>query len=191
MPDDDWIETLRWEFAALDCRRETKRLELLHARWVEEAPRSVTAASRLVELCSDDDANTQIGASWLLRARLEQLDATDVDIGPGFVAELAAHLPAIREPWARQHVCQCLGVLVIPAPHAPEFTTFLRAAADAEPKFLRAWGLDGFVRLSWQHPELAAEASERLRSAEEDEAASVRARARNLLREAARRPSAE
>lgn len=187
MPAEDWKDTLRCEFAELDCARDARRLAWLHARWVEEAPRSVAAARLLASLCGDEDDNTQVGASWLLRARLEQLAAEGEAVGAEFVAELARQLPAIRDPWARQHVCQCLGVLTIPARHALAFADFLRAAADAKPKFLRAWGLDGFVRLSWQHADLASEAEERLAAAEADDAASVRARARNLRRESSKR----
>lgn len=183
----DWLQTLRGEFAEYDCARAAKRLAWLHAQWADEAPRSIEAAQLLVPLCADADGNTQIGASWLLRARLEELAAAGVAVGDAIIGELATVLPAIHEAWARQHVCQCLAVLEIPAPLAPAFARFLRAAADAEPKFLRAWGVDGFVRLGWQHAEYAREAETCLARAESDDAASVRARARNLRRDQERR----
>lgn len=187
MPRTPWISALRSELAAIDGVRDTARLEALHAELTADAPRDAALTRKLAELCAVDDDNVQVGASWLLRARLEALAAADARPTPAFVGKLAALLPELRDKWARQHLCQCLSLLDVPADAAPAFARFLRDAAGDPAKFLRAWGVDGFVRLSWRHPELADEARELLARADDDEAASVRARARGLAREIARR----
>ncbi|GJM21482.1 MAG: hypothetical protein DHS20C15_13970 [Planctomycetota bacterium] len=187
MPTPSWSDTLRSELAALDCVKDTARLEALHAELCDDAPRDAKLTRKLATLCADHDANLQVGASWLLRARLEWLAAEGVAPTPAFARTLADVLPELRDKWARQHLCQCLPLLAIPSDAAPAFEDFLRAAAGDPAKFLRAWGLDGFVRLSWQLPRLADEARDLLTRAADDDAASVRARARKLVEEIERR----
>jgi len=185
-----WSAALRSELAALDCVKDIPRLEALHAELCDDAPRDAALTRKLAELCAVDDDNVQVGASWLLRARVEWLAAAGDAPTPAFATRLAALLPDVRDKWARQHLCQCLPVLTVHADAAASFARFLREAAGDPAKFLRAWGLDGFVRLSWQYPALADEARELLARAEDDEAASVRARVRRLAKEIARRERA-
>lgn len=180
-----WSEALRCELAEIDASKQVDRLEALHAELSDETGAAIT--STLIQLCAADSAKVQVGASWLLRARLEQLAADERAVAPSVARELASRLPAVRDKWARQHLCQCLSILEVPATALEAFADFCRDAAASEAKFLRAWGIDGLLRLAWQHSSLTDEAVRRLDLAEEDDAASVRARARQLRKELERR----
>ena len=131
----------------------------------------------LVVLIAAGDAVGQSGATWLLKAYLED--------GAGLEAPLVAQLGRtldLLEGWeGRLHVCQSVRFLRIPKRNASQFARFLRHCIASETKFLRAWGTDGFVRLARQHPSLEAEAHGFVEAALADPAASVRARARHLV----------
>lgn len=137
------------------------------------------AVSRAVALAASADGHTAAGATWLLRSWLRggaSIDSHDV-------VSLGHRLRAMTDPWARLHVCQTVGLLDIGPDVAVEFYDFLLEAASAPRPFLRAWGTDGLVRLAAAHPQYAQAAERALERAVADEAASVRARARQILAE--------
>lgn len=135
-----------------------------------------------VALCGSAEPHVAAGASWLLRAWAE---AEGVSVGAPLVRRLAVVLPQIEDHWARQHVCQALRSLRVPRPVAEEFAAFVRACVASERPFLRAWAVDGMVRLSAAHSDYRLEAEGMVAAALGDPKASVRARARHLAAELA------
>jgi len=131
----------------------------------------------LVEITGVDDTNMQIGATWLLRAYLEegaQLDTEQV----GRFGGLLIHL---HDGFARLHVCQFTHLILIPTAQAEAFAEFFRACLRSKNTFLRAWAPSGFWRLAEQHPQYQTEARALIEEALGDPAPSVRARARKVL----------
>lgn len=120
----------------------------------------------------------QRGATWLLKHH--------VGLG-GSVSDEAGKLllqaaPSLEHWESRLHLLQCMHVLEIPAPMAAAVRQFLHTCEASDRTLVRAWALNGLSALAAQHPEYRDEVDVLLRVALEDEAGSVRARARNLLK---------
>jgi hypothetical protein len=133
--------------------------------------------AELVELSSAEDASVAAGATWLLRAWVEQ----GVPLRPHDVSELARRLTGITALWARLHVCQTIRSLRIDTQDAGLFGTFLGECRGSERPFIRAWATDGLHHLALRHPDYESDARVALEAALTDPAASVRARARRIL----------
>lgn len=120
----------------------------------------------------------QRGATWLLKAWLESGNSLE----KGQVREVYSLLPALEHWETKLHVLQCIPFMPIEAGVSENVDAFLRAAVTDSNKFVRAWSYNGFYELATQFPEYRAEVEERLASAMEDEAASVKARIRNIMK---------
>lgn len=131
----------------------------------------------LVEGCGVEGLS--VPSSWLLRAALER----GVPLGAAQTASLLRSVARVEADDARLHLCQLVGHLSVPKRNAEQLARFLRAGAEGEHKLVRAWAVDGFQRLASQHPAYVQEARRLLDRAGRDPAASVRARARRLVKE--------
>ncbi len=80
------------------------------------------------------------------------------------------------------HALQCLPFLTIDQSEKKLVETFLRITLSGQNKFVRAWSYNGFYELARQYPEYQAETKILFEMAMNDEAASVKARVRNLIR---------
>lgn len=129
-----------------------------------------------VQLASHQDGKIAAGATWLLRAWIETGAAFDAPA----VRRLAAALPAIVDPWAQLHVCQAVRSLRVPKRSAAAFARYLQECRRSSRPFLRAWATDGLFHLAATHVAYAKAAESAVAAALEDEAPSVRARARHL-----------
>ena len=132
--------------------------------------------SALVTAHADPDA--AVAASWVLRHWLEG----GTSLGSRRTAALVARLGDLGHADARLHVCQSIAHYDVPDRSSDSLADFLREAAGDEHKLVRAWAIDGFVRLAAQHPRFTEEAELWLERGREDPAASVRARVRNIDR---------
>lgn len=131
----------------------------------------------LVDISGDEDKNMQVGATWLLRAYLEE----GASLSAGQLGRLVATLPAMSAGFARLHICQVMREIEVPPRHAEAFAGFFRACSQGENTFLRAWAPDGFWRLAEQHSQYEVEARALIEKSLTDAKASVRARARKIL----------
>lgn len=131
----------------------------------------------LVPLLKQPDL--QRGASWLLKQYLEEagvLSSTEVKRVFQSLADLIE--------WETQlHLLQSLPYLTIGKRHVKQVETFLRRCLASKNKFVRAWSYNGFYELSLQHPQFQAEVDQLLEQALKDEAASVKARVRNIMKQ--------
>lgn len=130
----------------------------------------------LIDLLPSDQPNLENGATWLIKDRLERGDS----LSQTRTDQLAAAAPALTDWQAQLHVAQ-VARLLHPSP-APARVLALEMIEllDHERPFLRAWSLDALVHLAKLYPEFEARSQQALGEAIEDEAASVRARARQL-----------
>lgn len=119
------------------------------------------------------------GASWLLKLYLEEGGV----LSPAEVKRVFQSLSEVEEWETALHLLQSLPYLTIGKRDLKQVEAFLRRCLASENKFVRAWAYNGFYELSLQHPQFKAEADQLLEQALEDEAASVKARVRNILKQ--------
>ena len=81
------------------------------------------------------------------------------------------------------HLLQCLPYLTIDTREVKQLEPFLRRCLQSENKFVRAWGYNGFNELALQHADFKPEVDSLLAAALEEEAPSVKARIRNILKQ--------
>lgn len=133
--------------------------------------------SALVGFCADGRADVSAGATWILKAELED----GASLSPPLTARLVASLETITAWQAQLHLCQLISMLSLAPDQAEAVRTWLWPFLSHERPFLRAWALDALCRLP------GARADQTIRDTlyrlESDPAASVRARARKLRRE--------
>ena len=125
-----------------------------------------------------DDTRDEIsnGATWILKAEVE--DGTQLS-EPQLNA-LVKSLENIKSWQARLHILQIAGRLVVTEQQAQHLFAFAETDGDSSRPFLRAWSLDARVCLAHDFAAFKPAALRALEDAQKDQAASVRARARNL-----------
>ena len=132
--------------------------------------------NELFRLCIDRRPNVSIGATWILK--------TEADEGAGFDTELTDQLlEALDEisSWqAKLHILQSVEAFEFNANNARQFFDWATLLTDHSRPFLRAWSLHALVMVGLKFQEFRHESRRALAVAEEDSAASVRARARRL-----------
>lgn len=136
----------------------------------------------LLALVASRASSTAIGATWLLKALLEE----GLELEPTQIAQLARCLDRLTDDWARLHICQSMRFLSVPGRNARPFARFLETASQSQQKFLRAWAMDGLWRLANQHERFLPRAIELVELGSHDAAPSVRARARKIRKEMSR-----
>jgi len=88
-----------------------------------------------------------------------------------------------QEHWeAKLHILQSLPYLPIAERNRKAVEAFLRLTLTDANKFVRAWSYNGFYELARQHPKYQAETEQFFQMAMRDEAASVKARIRNIMK---------
>lgn len=121
---------------------------------------------------------TQTGATWLLKRHLEN----GIKLNDKETALLFNHLPSLQHWEPRLHVLQSLPYLIIGKNEKLLVEMFLRNCLSDKNKFLRAWAYNGFYEISVQYPEYRKDTQEFFNMAMRDEAASVKARIRNIVK---------
>ncbi len=137
-----------------------------------------TFLSELVRLSGHDEPNVSDGATWLIKASLED----GVRLSPSQIEELIGRLDAISSWPAQLHICQSAEHLEVSAHQANACADWLTPLLISDRPFLRAWSMNALQHLAKQNPTLAERAMAALSAAENDSAASVRARARKWRR---------
>jgi len=125
------------------------------------------------------DPSVQQGASWILKRHLEQgcvLKAAEL-------RSFFQTLPVLEDWQTKLHLLQSLPFLTIEKQRLKYLEPFLRACLDEKNKFVRAWAYNGFYELALQHPKYQTEVDQLLEQAMQDEAASVKARVRNIRKD--------
>ncbi|WP_298862440.1 hypothetical protein [uncultured Gimesia sp.] len=123
----------------------------------------------------------QRGVSWLLKRYLEEgkggaLSTDDLN-------RVFESLSDLEEWESKLHLLQSLPFLTIGKRNVKRVESFLRGCVESENKFVRAWAYNGFYELALQHPKYQTEVDQILGHAMQDEAASVKARIRNIRKD--------
>lgn len=133
---------------------------------------------RLIDVGFGGEQNPQIAATWLLKHCLDRgFVLTDAQNGA-----IADGLGRLTDWQAQLHLAQSFRRLRCTDEQAARVVEVLKAWFRSDRKFLRAWACDALWQLGKRHEGVRDTAFETLLAAEADPAASVRARARNLLK---------
>lgn len=131
---------------------------------------------QLIELSSQ--ADLQKGATWLLKHYLEDNRKLETG-GISVILKLLLQL----ESWeAKLHILQCIPYMPIGKVDRKGVEVFLRKCLADNNKFVRAWAYNGFYEIALQYPEYEEEAKKFFEMALRDEAPSVKARVRNIVK---------
>ena len=134
-------------------------------------------ASSLVKLLGD--AACELGATWLLKKHLE----SGGRLSGKTTSQLWTTAGAFKEWGSKLHVLQSMVHLTVPERDKKCVEALLRECLNDKNKFVRAWAYSGFYELAAAHPEYRDEAGVLLMAGLEEEAPSVRARIRRLMKE--------
>jgi len=91
-------------------------------------------------------------------------------------------LPQFGHWETKLHILQCIPFLQIAKTEKKEVEAFLRKCLVDNNKFVRAWAYNGFYEISVQYPEYRNETKQFFDMAMRDEAPSVKARIRNIMK---------
>ena len=125
------------------------------------------------------DTDLQNGAAWLLKKHLE-LGET---LTTSQVEKIYTFLTKLSHWEAQLHILQSIPYLPISTKQKNFVEFFLRTCLTDKNKFVRAWTYNGFHELASQYPEYQNEVDAMLAEALQKEAASVKARIRNILKQ--------
>ncbi len=117
-------------------------------------------------------------ASWLLKYHLESGAKLEVKTSKNIYVLLTK----LKDWESRLHILQCIPMLPIEKTDKKKVELFLRDCLCDRNKFVRAWAYNGFYELSSQYPEYLEETKQFFEMAMRDEAASVKARIRNIMK---------
>ncbi len=132
--------------------------------------------NELIALLANDEA--QMGASWLIRRRLERHGDLDDEQSDALLHQLKQ-----LSGWqSRLHLLQCLAHVHIAESNIGRLQWFLAECMQHGNRFLRAWSYHGYYCLASQHPRFRDEVLQMLQMGLDDESASVTARIRHCLR---------
>ena len=163
--------SLEQEIVSWD-QKSSNDIEAIYNRHCEDD----SFGSKMIELSRNVDL--QKGSTWLLKRYLEDgqiIEARKCEA-------LFKLLPKLKHWESKLHVLQCLPFMQIGKAAKRNVDVFLRKCLIDDNKFVRAWAYNGFYEISLQYPEYKEEAKQFFDMAMRDEAPSVKARIRNIVK---------
>lgn len=125
------------------------------------------------------DHNLQNNTTWLLKYYIEN----NQQVIPEYTRKLIS-LSEILAPWeAKLHLLQMLPYLKLEKADLPYLDVFINQTLKSDNKFVRAWAYHGLYEMSKILPQLKEEVRLTCERALEEEAPSVKARVRKILKE--------
>ena len=147
-------------------------IEAIYNRYCEDKTQ-VVSFQKLIQ-----KVDLQKGVSWLLKRYLENNHRLEKDE----IAGVFTLLSEIEHWEAKLHILQCIPYLPIGKAEKKYVEAFLRRCLIDKNKFVRAWTYNGFYEISLQYPEYKEETKQFFEIAMRDEAPSVKARIRNIVK---------
>ncbi len=118
------------------------------------------------------------GGTWLLKAWLEEGHKLE----QAQVSKLYRSLSQFEHWEAKLHILQSIPFMPIAEGDCNKVYQFLMNTLTDHNKFVRAWSYNGFYELSKKHPKYLNETKQYFEMAMRDEAPSVKARIRNIVK---------
>jgi len=154
--------------------KHTDTLETLTTQLHPTAP----LLRELCEIARSDEVTLQTAATWLLK----RFQENGVSFSSAQIDNCLALLDQVTYWEAKLHLLQMLPEFVISADWQNTLYDILKKCLKDDNKFVRAWSYNGLFKLAQQHPQLRTEVAELLVRGQQEEAASVRARIRNIIK---------
>lgn len=165
------LEQIREQLHSYDGRSVTMLSEL-----AAQHQSDTSFLDHIIELSGAVEDNISDGATHIIKLH--------IDDGGGLSAQQTKALVrncAKITSWAAQlHICQIIARLKISLSQAAALAPWLTLLLSHQRPFLRAWALDAFCAIAQTNNTFKQQALDALTAAENDKAASVRARARNI-----------
>ena len=161
------VESLR----RFDGKR-TSDLEQLSA----SMSRSAGSVARLLAVAEHDETTVQVGATWILKRWLEE-GVAHVERSAVNLVQLLAHATHWQ---VRLHLLQMLASLCVPVESLSVLAKELPGLLMDDNKFVRAWALSTLANVADQNDALRQKVISMMKNAGNDDAASVRARVRQI-----------
>ena len=133
----------------------------------------------LVTLACDQEADIATGATWLIKHQLETGGALNADL----VSQYFKALDEAASWGAILHILQSVQHIALAQITAPHAVDQVHQDISHSRPFIRAWAVDAACRLAARFKDRHAEARQAVDAALQDEAASVRARARKISKD--------
>lgn len=138
--------------------------------------------SKLIGLVGNTEATVSDAATWLIKDMLNDGNRLSIPL----TTELVSRLAFVSSWQSQLHLCQSFRFFNLADKHTDVCVDWLRPLLTSDRPFVRAWAMDALQQLASLDPALADKATKALKAAEEDVAASVRARARHWRRRGGR-----
>lgn len=146
---------------------------------VKQASEHPSLILDVLKFASHNKTNVAARAIWVIRKIS--------DSAPNLLTEYKQQiLNVLPEPliWeAKAELCHIIPQLALTQEDAQIAIAFFESCQGDKSKIVRAWSLNGLYELSKSMPSLTPKVSELLKQALQSDAASIRARARNILKE--------
>ena len=126
-----------------------------------------------------DEVRYQTASTWLVKAALEKAQAVPSSV----IGRLLQSAKDFAHWEAKLHFLQSVQFIDVSAGERIELWQIVQDLEGDKKVLVNVWALDAYVRLAAQEPALAKDCAEKLDVALNHKAASMRARARNLLEE--------
>jgi hypothetical protein len=157
--------------------KQVKSLERLAVQ-LQKTPASI---DQLLTLSGSDNPRMQTAATWILK-RLQERGVSLTAAQSRDVFRLLGRVPHWE---AKLHLLQMLGELKIPARNAARLFEIFETDTRDPNKLVRAWSYNGLSVIGEQHEKYRADVTALLENSQHDEAASVRARVRQIRKTSA------
>jgi HEAT repeat protein len=152
--------------------KSTSELERLSA----SLPRNDDSVAQLLAVAEHDDTTIQVGSTWILKRWLEE-GLPQVETSAPHLVRLLNH----ATHWeVRLHLLQMLTSLRVPARSLSRLKRLLTGLLTDDNKFVRAWSLSVLAAIADQSEAMRQDVISTIEEAGNDEAASVRARVRQI-----------
>ena len=125
-----------------------------------------------------NDSSYQKGATWLLKKWLESGNQLEAE----HIKNVYGSLQSLEDWESKLVVLQSIPYMPIEKDEKTNVESFLRVTLTDSNKFVRAWSYNGLYELALQYPEYIEEVKQFFEMALRDEAASVKARIRNIMK---------
>jgi len=126
-----------------------------------------------------DEVRYQTASTWLVKAALEKAQAVPSLV----IGKLLQSAKDFADWEAKLHFLQSIQYFDASAGERQQFLQIVQSLEGDKKVLVNVWALDAFVRLAAQDPALTKDCAVKLDVALNHKAASMRARARNLLKE--------
>lgn len=152
--------------------KRTSELERLS----DSMPRNGDFVAQLLAYAEHDDTVVQVGSTWILKRWLQE-GVPQVEKSAAALVQLLKHATYWE---VRLHLLQMLASLRVPSRTVPGLKKLLPGLLVDDNNFVRAWALSVLAELADQQETMRKDVILTIRDAANDDAASVRARVRQI-----------